>query len=132
MTLTSSAASLKGCADTRVTTIPKGANVQEVGIKRVVGRCTNGTSIDSQGDSITQTSAPGTNFQLTSEDYERRLDVLNLGLSGRNGLRCGGAEQWVNSRLGLAALKRSLSLKSECCQEIRLLTGWFGMCVARG
>ena len=39
---------------------------------------------DQQGDSITQTSAPGTYYQLISEYYERKLDVLNRGLSGVN------------------------------------------------
>jgi hypothetical protein len=37
---------------------------------------------NSQGDSITQTSATGTYYQLMAEYYERRLDVVNRGFSG--------------------------------------------------
>jgi hypothetical protein len=96
-----------------------------------VGDICRATVSDPQGDSITQTSAPGTYYQLLSEYYERRLDVLNRGLSGGFQLsyQMSGSSAGYNTRLGLAAFKRMLSPKDQRRQEIRLLTIWFGECI---
>lgn len=63
-----------------------------------------------------------------SEYYERRLDVLNRGLSGAFSLSdfVSSLSTGYNSRLGFAALKRILAPSSENGQVIRLLTIWFG------